>query len=249
MNMKLTIRGKTLRSQWAPEELGNSLLAAVSPAQYQRLFASAEPVALKFGEVVQEPGVPIRYVYFPIDCVIALLTPVKGHPDLGIALVGHEGMVGIPQALGIEFSPRRALVQGAGIAMRMEAAHFRRASLKSISLRQALYRFKHALVEQIGQLAACMQFHTVQARLARYLLMTADHTNSMEIPLTQEFVAGMLGVQRPAVTHASTAMEKDGLIRVGRGKMTILDRTRLGAASCDCYKIIKSIYASMYLHG
>ena len=241
-------RGR-VRAQTAQQGLGNSLLDALRHADFQRLFAGIEPVTLKFGEVLQEPDVPIRYVYFPIDCVISLLTPIKGHPDLGIALVGREGMVGIPLALGIEFSSRRALVQDPGTAMRMESAPFRRAILQSMPLRQALYRYKHALVGQIGQLAACNQFHPMQARLARYLLMTADHANLTEIRLTQEFLASMLGVERSAVTHASSALEKDGLIKCGRGKMTILDRNRLGAASCDCYRIIKRIYARMYAHG
>jgi CRP-like cAMP-binding protein len=242
-------RGNKVREAKAQHGLGNSLLDALPHAKLQRLFASLEPVALNFGDVVQEPGVPIRHVYFPVDCVISLLTPAKGHLDLGIALVGREGMVGIPLALGIEFSSRRALVQSPGTAMRMESGPFRRAIGQSVLLQQALHRYKHALVGQIGQLAACMQFHEVQARLSRYLLMTADYANSTEIRLTHGFLASMLGVKRPSVTQASGAMEKDGLIKCGRGKMTILDRKRLGAASCDCYKVIKRIYASMYAQG
>jgi CRP-like cAMP-binding protein len=242
-------RRNALRIQQAPHGLGNSLLDALTHAEFRRLFASIEPVTLTFGDVLQEPGAPIRYVYFPVDCVISLLTPVRGHPDLGIALVGREGMVGIPLALGVDCSSRRVLIQGAGTAMRMESAPFRTACLRSMPFQQALNRYVHALVGQIGQLTACMQFHPVQARLARYLLMTADHVNSTEIRLTQGVLASMLGVLRSAVNVASSAMEKDGLIECGRGKMTILDRKRLGEASCDCYKIIKRIYARMYAHG
>ena len=233
----------------APHGFRESLLAALPRAEYQRLVAGVEPVRLKFAEVLQEPGVPIRYVYFPVDCVISLLTPVTGHPDLGTALVGREGMVGIPLALGIEFSPRRALVQQPGTAMRMESAPFRRALRQSMPLQQALYRYKHALVGQIGQLAACTQFHSVQARLARYLLMTADYANLTDIRLTQDFLANMLGVRRPTVNQAFGALEKDGLIECGREKTTILDRKRLGAASCECYAIIKRIYTRMHAHG
>ncbi len=222
---------------------GNSLLGALCHPDFQHLFAGVEPVALKFGEILQEPGVPIRCVHFPVDCAISLLTPVKGHPDLGIALVGREGMVGIPLALGIEFSPLRALVQGSGTAMRMESGVFRRAMLQCTPFQQALHRYKHALVGQIGRLAACMQFHPVKERLACYLLMMADHTNSTESPLTQKFLAGVLGVHRPAVSIASGILENDGLIKCGRGKMTILNQRRLGAASCDCYRVIKRMYA------
>ena len=237
--------GNKVRADEAQHGLGNSLLAALPHAEYQRLFASVEPVTLKFGEVLQEPSAPIRHVYFPIDCVTSLQTPIEGHPDLEIALVGREGMVGIPLALGIESSFRRALVQGAGTAMRMESGPFRRAFRQSMPLQQALYRYKHALVGQIGQLAACARFHPAQARLARYLLTTADHTNSAEIRLTQDYLASMLGVLRPAVTRAVSVLEEGGLIGCARGKLTILNRKRLGAASCECYQIIKRISMDM----
>lgn len=218
------------------EAIANSLLAALPRAEYQRLLAGLEPVTLKFGEVLHEPGVPIRYVYFPVDCVISLMTSVKGHRPLEVAMVGHEGMVGSPLALGINVSPRRALVQGTGTAVRMESAPFRKELLRSKPLQQALYRYKHALMGQITQSAACNQFHSVQARLARYLLMTGDRARSDEFHLTQEFLAGMLGVWRVGVTHAASDLEKRELIRYSRGKITILDRERLAAASCECYR-------------
>ena len=232
------------------DSIANHLLAALPRAEYRELLAGGlEPVWLRVGEVLQEPGAPIRYVYFPVGCVISLLTRVTDHPDLGIGLVGREGMVGIPLALGVHVSSGRALVQSSGTAMRMKADAFGGAILRSMLLQQALYRYKHALVGQIGQSVACTHFHQVQPRLACYLLMTADHAKSTEIRLTQDFLADMLGVHRPALNLAAGALEKEGLIKCGRGKMTILDRKRLGAASCECYKIIKRMYASMYSHG
>ena len=230
--------------------IANSLLATLPHALYRRLLAGFEPVTLKFGKVLHEPGAPIRYVYFPIDCVIALLTTVKGHQAVEVALVGHEGMVGSPLALGIHASSRRALVQGAGIAMRMESAFFRKEILRSKPLQQSLYRYKHALIGQIAQSAACKQFHSVQARLARYLLMTGDCARSREILLTHDFLARMLGVRRVGVTKAAGALQKRKMIKYARGKITILDRKRLGAASCECYQIVKRLYdASAYADG
>ncbi|HVC10283.1 MAG TPA: Crp/Fnr family transcriptional regulator [Burkholderiales bacterium] len=228
----------------------NGLLAALPHAEYRRLLAAGlEPVTLKFGEVLHEPGVPFRYVYFPVDCVISLLTAVGGHQALEVALVGHEGMVGISLALGSEVSLHRAVVQGTGTAMRMEAGSLRGALLQSKPLQQALHRFKHALVGQISQSAACNRFHSVEARLARYLLMSCDRARSTEICFGHEFLASMLGVRRVGVTIAVGALRKRKLIKCGREKITILDRRHLGAASCECYQIIKRIYDSAYADG
>jgi CRP-like cAMP-binding protein len=222
--------------------IANSLLASLPHAEYQRLLARLEPVTLKFGEVLQEAGVPIRYVYFPNDCAISLLTAVEGHQALEVGLVGHEGMVGIPLALGIDVSFLRALVRGTGTAMRMESAAFREEILQSKTLQQALFRYQHALTGQIAQFAVCNQFHSGQARLARYLLMTADCARSSEFHLTHAFLAHMLGVRRAGITLAASALQKRGLIKYRRGEITLLDRKRLTAASCECYRIIKRIY-------
>ena len=227
----------------------NSLLAALPHAKYQRLLAGLEPVTLKCGEVLHEPGVPIRYVYFPIDCVISLLATVKGHQALEVALVGHEGMVGSPLALEIHASLHRALVQRTGAAMRMESALFRKEVLQNKPLRQALYRYNNALVGQIGQSAACTQFHPVHARVARYLLMTGDCARSREVRLTREFLGRRLGARRVGVTMAVRALQKRKLIKCGFGKITILDRKRLSTASCECYQIIKRIHDSAYAYG
>jgi CRP-like cAMP-binding protein len=239
----------TARAQKAQRGPGNSLLAALPDAAYQRLLAGLEPVTLKFGEVLKEPGVPIRYVYFPIDCVISLLATVEDDQALEVALVGNEGMVGISLALGIHVSFRRALVSGAGTAMRMKSALFRKECLQSKPLQQALYRYKHALTGQIAQSAACIRFHPVQARLACYLLMTAERARSREIRLTHIFLARMLGVWRVGITNAASALRKRKLIRYSRGKITILDQKGLSAASCKCYQIIKHMHDTAYSNG
>ena len=235
-------RQDTVGAQKARSGRRNSLLAALPHAEYQRLLASLEPVMLEFGEVLKEPGVPIRHVYFPVDCVVALLTLVEGHEPLQAGLVGNEGMVGMPLALGIHISSHRALVQVAGTAMRMKSSAFRKEFLQSKSLQQAVHGYKHALTGQFAQSVACNQFHSLRARFARYLLMTADRARSREIRLTHEFLSRMLGVQRPGVTTAAGDLEKRRLIQCGRGKITILDRRRLSASSCACYRIINRLY-------
>lgn len=229
--------------------IANSLLAALPHAEHQRLRAVLEPVTLTSGQVLHEPGVPMRYVYFPVDCVISLLTQIRGHQPLSVGLVGHEGMVGISLALGIDVSFLRALVQGTGTAMRMESGAFRNEILQSKPLQQALYRYEHALLGQIAQSSACSQFHSLQERLARYLLMTGDRAMSREFRITQQFLADMLGVRRPGVTIGAGALEKRKLIHCGRGKITILHRSRLSAASCECYQTIKHIFDSAQADG
>lgn len=235
-------RRDTVRSQTVLRERGNSLLAALPPAERQRLRAGLEPVTLKFGEVLKQPGVRIRHVYFPVDCVISLLTTAEDGRVLEVALVGHEGLVGMPLALGIDAATHRALVQGAGTAMRIEATAFRKVFLRSKPLQQAVYRYQNALSRQFTQYAACNQFHSLRARFARYLLMTADRARSREIRLTHEFLSRMLGVRRSGVTMAAGDLEKLKLIQCSRGKIRILDRKRLGASSCACYRIIKRMF-------
>jgi CRP-like cAMP-binding protein len=168
----------------------------------------------------------------------------EGHPPLAIGLVGHEGMVGIPLALGIDVSSARALVQEPGTAMRMESAFFREELLRSKPLQEGLHRYKHALVGQIAQSVACNQFHPVQARLARYLLTTGDRARRKELRLTHEFLADMLGVRRAGVTLAALALQKRRLIEYRRGKVTLLDRRGLNALACVCYRIVKGLYDS-----
>ncbi|MDO8596673.1 MAG: Crp/Fnr family transcriptional regulator, partial [Sulfuricaulis sp.] len=221
--------------------VANSLLAALPHAEYQRLLTGLEPVTLTFGEVLYAPGKPIRHVYFPIDCLVSLLTMVESRRSLKVGLVGHEGMVGIPLALGINVSPVRALVQGAGTAMRMEAAPFRKELLQSMPLQRVLYRYTHTLMAQFAQTAACNNFHSVKARLARCLLMARDCARSNEFRLTHEFLAQMLGMRRVGVTTAAGALQKLKLISYSRGNIRILDRKGLEAAACKCYRIIKNL--------
>ena len=223
----------------------NSLLAALPHREYQHLLSHLEPVTLTFGEVLYEPGKPIRHVYFPTDSLVSLLTLVEGHMALEIGLVGREGMLGIPVALGIKDSPVRALVQGTGTALRMTSANFRREHGKSGSLNRELSRYIHERIVQITQTAACNRFHHIEGRLARWLLMTRDRLRSDQFRLTQELLGNMLGVLRVAVTNAAGALQQRNLIRYSRGNISILDGNGLEAASCRCYQVVKDMHDHM----
>ncbi len=218
------------------------MLAALPRKQYQSLLSGLESVALRFGEVLYEPGERIRFVYFPGDSLVSLLTLVDAQSALEVGMVGREGMVGVPLSLGADISPVRALVQGAGAAMRMKAARFSREIRKSPQLQQEVNRYTSVLMAQITQTAACNRFHVVEARLARWLLMTRDRLRSDEFPLTHEFLGHMLGVRRVGVTKAARALQGRKLIRYTRGKIQILNRRGLKASACSCYELVKDMY-------
>ncbi|MBT9613584.1 MAG: Crp/Fnr family transcriptional regulator [Burkholderiales bacterium] len=222
-----------------PPLIANHLLAKLSHREYQHLHANLERVTLALGEVLYESGDPIQHVYFPNDVLVSLLTLVEGHLALEVGLVGREGMVGTPLALGIDHSPMRALAQGSGTAMRMSTSHFRKGLQDCPSLRREVYCYIHILMAQVAQTAACNRFHVVEARLARRLLMADDYAPSNTFHLTHEFLASMLGVRRVGVTKAAHALQQQNLISYSRGEITLLDRLGLEAAACSCYKIEK----------
>ena len=221
--------------------IANNLLAALPRKEYQRLLAGLEPVTLTFGDILYEPEQPIRHVYFPTDSLVSLLTLADGHLALEVGMVGPEGMVGTPVPLGINVSAVRALVQGSGTALRMTTARFRKEFRDCPPLQRALYRYIHVLMAQVTQTAACNRFHMVEARLARWLLMTRDRVCSTQFQLTQEFLAHMLGVRRVGVTKAASALQQQKLIRYSRGEISILDDKGLEAAACRCYQVVKNV--------
>lgn len=222
--------------------IANSLLAALPYKDYQHLLPGLEAVTLAFGDTIYEPGAIIRHVYFPSDSLISLLTLVEGHLALEVGLIGREGILGVSLALGVNISPVRALIQGSGTALRMKSARFLQELRRSQPLQQEIYRYTHALMAQVTQTAACNRFHVVEARLARWLLMTRDRVRSDEFRLTQEFLSHMLGVRRVGVTKAASALQRKKLISYSRGSIKILDRKNLEAASCPCYAIVRDMY-------
>ena len=228
----------------APLPTANNLLAALPRKDQREMLEGMDQVELTYGEILYEPGEPIRHVYFPNNALVSLLTMVDAHQALEVGLVGRDGMVGLPLALEIAVSPIRALVQGTGTALRMAAAPF----LRNLRLRKSLQREIHlytaSLMAQITQTAACNRFHVVEARLARWLLMTHDRVLVNPFHQTQEILAHMLGVRRVGVTRAASALQSKKLIAYSRGIITILDRKGLEGAACSCYEIVRGMRTS-----
>jgi CRP-like cAMP-binding protein len=222
--------------------VANHILAALPKQDYQHLLSRLEPVTLSFGEVLYRPTENIQYVYFPIDSLVSLLTQVEGHQALEVGMVGHEGMLGIPLALGVSSSPVHALVQGSGMAMRMTSDNFKDILHHCLPLQRGVYRYIYELMVQITQSAACNRFHRVDSRLARWLLMTRDRLLSNEFHLTQSLLSDMLGVRRVGVTQAAGILRQRKLISYTRGEICILDGDGLESAACNCYKIVKNVY-------
>ena len=228
-------REKTRAATRERPSVQNRLLASLPRNKYERLLDGLEPIELSYGQILNQPGEEMAYVYFPNDCLVSLLTVVEGHQALEVGLVGREGMVGSRVALGITTSSVRALVQASGTAVRMKSRRFVRELQRTPALQRAVLQFTDSLMGQVTRTAACNRFHVIEARLARWLLMTRQRLPSAQFRLTQEFLADMLGVRRVGVTSAAGALQRRKLIRYRRGIITILDQRGLEAACCSCY--------------
>jgi len=220
----------------------NRLLEALPSSDRRRVFAECETVELAFADVLYTPGDRLSHVYFPTTSFISLIMPVDGSTSLEVGLVGNEGMFGIPLVLGVDVSPVRAVVQGAGSALRMDAPAFCRELGRSRALRREIDRYVFVHLSQLAQTAACTRFHVVEARLARWLLMTQDRAHADNFQITQEYLAFMLGVRRVGITKTASSLQKRNLIHDSRGNITVLDRRGLKAASCGCYKADRESY-------
>ena len=220
----------------------NRLLAAVAKRDRDPILKTCEEVELVFGDVLSEPDQPIRHVYFPTTSFISLITPKGATESLEVGLVGNEGVFGITLVLGIDTSPLKGLVQGGGLAMRMGVTQFRRASREIPSFGRVVHAYLYVLMAQIAQTAACGRFHQLEARLARWILMTHDRAGSDTFPLTHVFLAQMLGVRRAGVTEAAGTVQKRGFIQYRRGVMQVLNRPALEAIACPCYDAFNEMY-------
>lgn len=217
----------------------NALLGDLTKKEYQRLLSFMEEIPLELGTTIYQPGALISDVYFPNSGIVSLLAGDAERATLEVGLVGSEGMVGLPVFMGVGTSRNHAVVQGEGLALRMKAATFRKECHNGSPLTRTMRRYTHSLVTQITQSAVCNQFHSIEARLARWLLMTHDRMKEDEFPLTQEFLSHMLGVRREGVSRSASELQKRKLIAYRRGNLKILDRPGLEAISCGCYEIIR----------
>ncbi len=220
----------------------NRLLAALPAKDYARLLLKFEEIPLTFAKTFYEPGDIIHHVYFPNNGIISLLSAVEERSLVEVGIVGNEGFVGVPVFLGVKTSNNRAIVQGAGAALEMKSTDFLAECNNGGVLPRLLQRYTHSLLMQISQSAACNRFHPIEARLARWLLMTSDRMESDEFQITQEFLSNMLGVRREGVSKSATQLQQNELIHYSRGKITILNRAGLEAVACRCYFIIKEEY-------
>ena len=224
----------------------NELLAALPAEVLQRLSPALELVPLALKEILHRPGDPIEYVYFPGAGFVSELTVLESGDMVEVATVGREGMVGIFASDGEERAPSLSMVQAAiGVCYRLHATVFREEMDRRGPFHQLMTRYMHAHVGLIMQSTACNAMHTVEQRLARWLLMAHDRVGVDDFPLTQEFLAMMLGVSRPSVTIVAGTLQKAGLITYHRGHLKIVDRERLEAASCECFRVVKSLFASV----
>lgn len=223
----------------------NHLIELLPRADRKRLLSACELFPLVLAEVLCERGEATHHVYFPIEGFISLVATIDSHPGLEVGMVGREGMVGAQLALGVAMTPLRALVQGPGHAWRIGAVAFRREFERSPTLQRSLNRYLYVLMAQLAASAACLRFHLIGPRLARWLLMSHDRAHADSFRVTHEFLAYMLGVRRVGITMAAGSLQNSGLIRYHRGELTVLDRKGLEAAACDCFAADQRTYAEL----
>jgi CRP-like cAMP-binding protein len=222
-----------------PNLIENRLLSALPIEEYKRLLPNLELVSLNFKQIIYAPDEPIEYVYFPNSGVISLVNVTEDGKTVEAGMVGNEGMAGIPVLLGADKMPGLAISQVVGDAVRMKADVFKREVTPGTSLYKLLLRYTQALLNQISQSVACNSLHPVERRCCRWLLMCHDRVRSDQFMLTQELLSQMLGVRRASVSVVAATVQKAGLIRYNRGRITIVDREGLEAGSCECYRVVK----------
>jgi CRP-like cAMP-binding protein len=221
---------------------GNRLLDSLPRKVYKQLRGHLEVVTLASRDIVYEPNSRIPHVIFPAGCVVSLVTVMDDGTVHELTTVGREGMVGLPVFLETGTAPYRAVAQVAGYALRLDASVFRATVASSIAAGRLLHRFAQVLFNQVAWSSACVRAHSIEQRCARWLLMTHDRVGADQFLLTQEFLAQMLGVRRAGVNEAASALQRARLIRYSWGRVEILDRAALEAASCECYRHIRAEY-------
>ena len=217
----------------------NHLLAALPAAEFERLLPQLELVPMPLGEALYESGGRLNHVYFPTTSIVSLLYVMEDGASAEIAVVGNEGVLGIALFMGGETTPSRAVVQSAGFGYRLKASALKLEFSRGGAVMHLLLRYTQALITQMAQTAVCNRHHSVEQQLCRWLLLSLDRLPGNELSMTQELIANMLGVRREGVTEAAGKLQRDGLIRYTRGRITVLDRANLEKSVCECYAVVK----------
>jgi CRP-like cAMP-binding protein len=225
-----------------PSPVQNQLLAQLPPAEQQRWFPQLELVDMPLGEVMYESGGTLTHAYFPTTSIVSLLYVLENGSSAEIAVVGNEGIVGVPLFMGGGSTPSRGVVQSAGKGYRPAAQRMRDEFDRAGPVLHLLLRYTQALITQMSQTAVCNRHHSLDQQLCRWLLLSLDRLQGNELVMTQELIANMLGVRREGVTEGALKLQGAGLIRYARGHITVLDRTGLQARSCECYAVVKREY-------
>jgi CRP-like cAMP-binding protein len=218
----------------------NRLLNALPASEYERIEPNLEKVALPLGEVLYEPDVQLRYVYFPTSAIVSLLYVMADDASAEIAVVGNEGILGISLFMGGETTTSRAVVQSAGHGYRLNARLLKEEFQRSGPMLHLLLRYTQALITQMAQTAVCNRHHSIDQQLCRWLLLSIDRLPTNELIMTQELIANMLGVRREGVTEAAGHLQEAGLIEYHRGRITVVNRPGLEARCCECYQVVKT---------
>ena len=229
------------------DPLQNHLLAALPRAELQRCLPQLKQVAMPLGMVLHEPGATQSHIYFPTTAIVSLLYIIENGASAEIAVVGHEGFVGVPLVMGGESMPSRAVVQSAGVGYRLKGQAIRD-EMEHSQVRSVLLRYTQALMTQISQTAVCNRHHSLDQQLCRWLLLSLDRLRGNELIMTQELIANMLGVRRESVTEGALKLQTAGLIRYSRGRILVLDREGLEHRTCECYAVVKKEYERLLLH-
>jgi len=217
----------------------NHLLALLPQNLKDQIYPQLREVKLSLGEEVYAAGQEVKYVYFPIDSIISLLYVMLDGASAEISVVGCEGIVGIAVFMGGESTPSRAVVQSAGMAYRLPAAELKRKFNADANFRVLMLRYTQALITQMAQTAVCNRHHTIDQQLCRWLLLSMDRLPTSQLTMTQELIANMLGVRREGVTEAAGKLQNAGVISYQRGKITVINRSKLEQLSCECYAVVK----------
>jgi len=217
----------------------NHILAALPAAEFARIAPHLELVSMPLGEALYESGEHLRHVYFPTTSIVSLLYVMEDGASAEIAIVGNEGILGISLFMGGETTPSRAVVQSAGHGYRLKADLLKQEFRRAGPVMNLLLRYTQALITQMAQTAVCNRHHSVEQQLCRWLLLSLDRLSTSELTMTQELIANMLGVRREGVTEAAGNLQRAGIIRYSRGRITVLDRARLEEDVCECYAVVK----------